>query len=94
MITYNLCKKEGIYNGQTCVYVGEGQFEYRNRGGELARVPWDRLISTHIVPTGREPELFVTREQIALRLGYAQTIHKSQGQFSSVQLSCLTLPRD
>jgi ATP-dependent DNA helicase PIF1 len=90
IITYNICKADGLYNGLSCVYVGRGMFEYKRRDGvtdKVERVSTTRLSSMHTVPTGREPNLFVCRAQLALRLGYAQTIHKSQGMtMSSVVL--------
>jgi hypothetical protein len=78
VITFNLCKREGIYNGQSCVYIGNNRFKYKRRDGEELQCDIDRLMATHAVPTGRETNLYVTRMQVALRLGYATTVHKSQ----------------
>lgn len=72
VITINLCKKKGIYNGRTCVYEGDGWFRLSN--GD--RVPSALLEGTHCVATHREADLYIMRRQLALRLGYAQTIHR------------------
>lgn len=82
VVTQNVSKLNGLYNGQTCVYVGNQRFEYRYKG-ELRIANAPQLIAEHIVPTGRA-NISIRRLQLALRLGYAQTVHKSQG---------MTLPR-
>lgn len=76
VITYNINKKKGIYNGATCVYIGGDCFELQASG---VTIGLSELQAHHVVPTRRQDDLFIMRFQIALRLGYAQTIHKSQG---------------
>jgi len=80
VITQNLNKTRGIYNGKTCIYAGNSRFRYYNANtNQNDFVTVDDLRSSHMMPTGRFPDLYIMREQVALRLGYAQTIHKSQG---------------
>lgn len=71
ILTYNLNVVSGFVNGSRCVYVGEGKFRFMN----------DReiYIEPHkfVFPLGNN--LYLSRIQYPLRLGYAVTIHSSQG---------------
>ena len=73
LITKNLNKEVGITNGRSCVYLGNGEFELSN--GEIATV--EMLSTTFEIHLFDNVELW--RRQVALRLGYAITIHRSQG---------------
>lgn len=88
VITFNICKSQGIYNGQACVYrgvevggmTGTPVFELmgnKKHAGKL--VGASGLVAKMVVSTQRLESVYIQREQIALRLGYAQTIHRSQG---------------
>jgi ATP-dependent DNA helicase PIF1 len=79
VITFNLNKANGVYNGQTCVYEGGGMFRLLSAKFGGALVNANDLIAEMAVATQRLENVFIQRRQIALRLGYAQTIHRSQG---------------
>ena len=71
ILTQNLDLKEGLVNGSRCVYIGDQLFEFTN-GSSLHIKP-----HRFCFPLGDEH--FLIREQLPLRLGYAVTIHSSQG---------------
>ena len=71
ILTQNLDVKRGLVNGSRCVYTGEQLYQFTD---SLSR-------TIHPVrfcfPLGND--FFLIREQLPLRLGYAVTIHSSQG---------------
>jgi len=71
ILTYNLNIKTGLVNGSRCVYIGNNQLQFLN----------DTIISIKprkfFFPVGNN--FYLSRLQIPLRLGYAITIHCSQG---------------
>ena len=71
ILTQNLDLKGGLVNGSRCVYTGEQLFEFTD-SSTLHIKPY-----RFCFPLGDEH--FLIREQLPLRLGYAVTIHSSQG---------------
>ena len=71
ILTQNLDVKRGLVNGSRCVYTGEQLFQFTD---DLSRTIHP---SRFCFPLGNDH--FLIREQLPLRLGYAVTIHSSQG---------------
>lgn len=73
VITANIRPSDGIYNGNRCTYEGNQRFKVKNG----PTVPIETLFTNFYYML--KPNVILVRHQIALRLGYALTIHKSQG---------------
>jgi len=73
LITENVNPPLGAINGRGCSYMGNYIFMMDNG----RPVHLGQLRATFICPVGGT--LWILRHQVALRLGYAITIHKSQG---------------
>lgn len=71
--TMNLDKEIGIINGRTCTYIGNETVKLDN--GKVAHLSQFEALFDYMV--GKD--ILLERRQLALRLGYAMTIHKSQG---------------
>jgi ATP-dependent DNA helicase PIF1 len=71
ILSYNLNVKKKLTNGSRCVYIGDNKMEFVNgQILELARIP-QRFPA--------QDGLILIREQMPYRLGYAISIHGSQG---------------
>lgn len=73
LVTANLVPEWGLWNGATLIYVGGGMFMDRH-GRRFHQL---RLMSS--VTLRLQNDIWVRRRQVALRLGYALTVHRSQG---------------
>ena len=71
ILTINLRVSSRLVNGSRCIYVGEGKFQFAD--GQIVKLkPYPFSI-----PIGNN--CYLNRHQYPLRLGYAVTIHSSQG---------------
>ena len=71
--TMNLNKKNGLINGRACTYRGEGMIMLDN--GTMVGLSEFFTCFNYMIGG----DVLLRRQTVALRLGYAITIHKSQG---------------
>lgn len=71
ILTVNLDVKAGLVNGARCVYLGSGHFAFRKT--DMVK------ILTHDFFFSLGGGLYLTRKQLPLKIGYATTVHSSQG---------------
>lgn len=71
--TMNLDKEIGVINGRSCTYLGDDMMQLDNGN----TVPLHSFYANFEYMVGNN--IMLVRHQVALRLGYAMTIHKSQG---------------
>lgn len=83
ILTYNFNVAKGRVNGSRMVYVGNCQFEFRDK----KKNGIEEFQNTFYFPVTGKPGIFLKRRQIAVRLGYACTIHSSQGM--SLDCACI-----
>lgn len=84
ILTINLNVKTGLVNGARCVYLGSGKFMFV-RGQIIS-------IKLHEFFFSLSNNLFLKRQQYPLKLGYATTIHSSQGM--TLDLAQISLGQD
>ena len=84
ILTVNLNVKQGLVNGARCVYLGNGVFNFRK--ANLVRIePYDFFFSLG-------DNLYLARKQMPLKIGYATTVHSSQGM--TLDLAQIDLGKD
>lgn len=80
ILTRNLDVRKGLVNGSKCTYIGAGMLRFNNDvvcSLEGFTNKGDIPLMDFIISCG--PDLYVGIKQYPLRLGYAVTIHSSQG---------------
>jgi ATP-dependent DNA helicase PIF1 len=82
ILTSNFSVKRGLVNGSRMVYLTGGFFEFMSSNDPENVKPIEAVpdfLSTFYFSVPRHQNLFLRRRQYAVRLGYAVTIHSSQG---------------
>lgn len=87
ILTFNFNVKRGKVNGSRMAYRTGGFLEFRD--GSIDRI--ERYLQVIHFPVPSHPNLFLRRKQFAARLGYACTIHSSQGM--SLDCACIDLEK-
>ena len=97
VITQNINPERGLFNGMRCVYKGLGEFELQEeQEGDKRVVSSDELMFSHIIPLPEygtpDRRCFLRRKQLAIRMAYAITTHRSQGMtISNLVIDCSSM---
>jgi ATP-dependent DNA helicase PIF1 len=85
ILTTNYNVQRRLVNGSRLVYLSGGRAEFKS--GDIEHI--DKFLRTFTFPVPGRPNLFLNRRQYSFRLGYAATIHSSQGM--SLDCACIDL---
>lgn len=85
ILTTNYSVRNRLVNGSRMVYLSGGFVEFKFNQVESI----EKFLRTFTFPVPGRPNLFLSRQQYAFRLGYAVTIHSSQGM--SLDCACIDL---
>lgn len=84
ILTINLDVKKGLVNGARCVYLGHGRFNFLKQ--EMVK------LELHDFFFSLGDKLYLKRKQLPLKIGYATTVHSSQGM--TLDLAKMNLGKD